>query len=96
MHNRRHAIALSIGALFNAAFDNLIQRSSKYLESSLPDAKAERRRQRQQARREHISRRGWSNAKMSGKGARECARRRGGNDWANFKAIDRARRGMPA
>lgn len=27
---------------------------------------------------------------------RECARRRGGREWANFKAIDRARRGLPA
>lgn len=28
-------------------------------------------------------------------GARECARRRGGDDWAQFKARDRVRRGLP-
>lgn len=27
---------------------------------------------------------------------RECARRRGGVEWAQFKAVDRARRGLPA
>jgi hypothetical protein len=29
-------------------------------------------------------------------GPRECARRRGGQDWADFKAADRVRRGLPA
>lgn len=28
-------------------------------------------------------------------GARECARRRGGADWAQFRAADRVRRGLP-
>ena len=28
-------------------------------------------------------------------GARECARRRGGEDWAKFRAADRVRRGLP-
>ena len=29
-------------------------------------------------------------------GKRECARRRGGHAWAQVKAADRARRGLPA
>ena len=29
-------------------------------------------------------------------GPRECARRRGGQDWADYKAADRVRRGLPA
>jgi len=28
-------------------------------------------------------------------GKRECVRRRGGQDWANFRAADRAWRGLP-
>lgn len=28
-------------------------------------------------------------------GPRECARRRGGDDWLNHKAADRIRRGLP-
>lgn len=93
MFNRSRAIVgLTISALFTAAFDHLVQK--RYPDEH--DPLHQRRLQRQQARRQSAQRRGWSNAAMSGKGARECARRRGGEDWANFKAIDRARRGLPA
>lgn len=27
--------------------------------------------------------------------ARECARRRGGQNWRDYKAVDRVRRGLP-
>lgn len=38
----------------------------------------------------------WGRSKyMPHQGKRECARRRGGDDWANFKARDRIRRGLP-
>jgi hypothetical protein len=79
----------SLASLFAAAFDHLIVRSPNAMAS-----KEERRRERQQARSRHYAGRNRNNARMSGLGMRECARRVGGEDWANFKAIDRARRGL--
>lgn len=37
-----------------------------------------------------------SSAPQIKQGARECARRKGGQTWAEFKAADRVRRGLPS
>lgn len=36
----------------------------------------------------------WGN-NVPHQGKRECARRRGGQDWLNFRAADRISRGLP-
>lgn len=36
----------------------------------------------------------WGNS-VPHQGKRECARRRGGQDWLNFRAADRISRGLP-
>lgn len=78
----------SIAALFAAAFSNL------FVDPRAAEAKAERKRERQEARRRSYLERGYNNSRMSGLGMRECARRVGGKTWADFKNIDRARRGL--
>ena len=37
----------------------------------------------------------WGNS-VPHQGYRECARRRGGKDWADWLAVDRVERGLPA
>lgn len=38
---------------------------------------------------------GNRSSNIAHQGARECARRRGGQDWLDFRAADRVRRGLP-
>lgn len=53
-------------------------------------------RQRKSSKPKKRRARAYSTNRMPNRqGERECARRRGGQDWAEFKALDRIRRGLP-
>lgn len=45
------------------------------------------------AKRQATKKTRWGNS-VPHQGKRECARRRGGQDWANFRTADRAWRGL--
>lgn len=46
------------------------------------------------AKRQATKKTRWGNS-VPHHGKRECARRRGGQDWVNFRSADRAWRGLP-
>lgn len=96
MHNRKSFLAAALAMLSTplaAASDFMLRAPAtpppqSRNRSGKPKARKAKARGRNRFR--------WFQGRCVPQGERECARRRGGQDWADFKAADRVRRGLPA